>query len=252
MVAGRSAYEKPRSASSGSSLVNHVLVIALGGSMGAVARFLTANWVYGLLGRSFPYGTLVVNVLGCYLMGVLTELLLQRLQVASEYRAAILVGFLGAYTTFSTFAFETLFLYEEGGAFKALLNIVLSVSLCILAVWLGLVSVRLFFTGGFESVQRLVPGGLRIGAALGLLLMLELIRDLGFRVLGLEWTLVGLLQVGLMALWALWFAGFVARGEAAALGLNALMGRFLVMFLLSGLVIRLANLMGNWIWRHSQ
>lgn len=252
MVAGRSAYEKTRSDGLGCSVVNHVLVIALGGSVGAVARFLTANWVYGLLGRGFPYGTLVVNVLGCYLMGVLTELLLQRLQVASEYRAAILVGFLGAYTTFSTFAFETLFLFEEGGALKALLNIFLSVCLCILAVWLGLASVRLLFIGGFEGIQRLVPGGLRIGAALGFLLTLELTRDLGFRLLGLEWTLVGLLQVGLMALCAFWFAGCVGRGEAAAPGLYALMGRFLVMFLLSGLIIRLANLLGNWIWQHSQ
>lgn len=227
-----------------------ILVIALGGSVGAVARFITANWVYGLLGRGFPYGTLFVNVLGCYLMGFLTELLLQRLQVAAEYRAALLVGFLGAFTTFSAFAFETLFLYEDGGLGKALLNIVLSVCLCIFAVWLGLVSVRLMFSGGLDVLQRLLPGGIRIGSALGLLLTIELMRNLGFRVFGVDWNAIALLQIGLMAIWAFWFAGFQVQAITGASGLHALMGRFLLMFLLSGLVMGLANLLGNWIWRH--
>ena len=225
-----------------------ILVIALGGSVGAVARFITANWVYGLLGRGFPYGTLVVNVFGCYLMGFLTELLLQRLQVASEYRAAVLVGFLGAYTTFSSFAFETLFLYEDGGAGKALLNIVLSVCLCIFAVWLGLVSVRFMFSGGFDVLQRIAPLGVRVASALMLLLVLELARDMGFRALGIEWAYVALLQIALMVVWTFWFLGSQGQG---VLGLHALMGRFLMMFLLAGLVVGFANLLGNWIWQRS-
>ena len=89
-----------------------LLAIALGGSLGAVTRFLAANSVSGWLGREFPHGTLFVNVFGSFLMGLLSELLLLRFAVAAEYQAAVLVGFLGAFTTFSTFALETLRLYQ--------------------------------------------------------------------------------------------------------------------------------------------
>ena len=76
--------------------MHQLIAIALGGSAGAVVRFLVASGIYGWLGRGFPYGTLFVNVSGSFLMGLLTELMLQRFAVAAEYRAAVLVGFLGA------------------------------------------------------------------------------------------------------------------------------------------------------------
>ena len=94
--------------------MNQLIAIAAGGSIGALARFWVANAIYDLLGRGFPHGTLLVNVSGSFLMGLLTELMLQRFALTAEYRAAILVGFLGAYTTFSTFAIETLYLFEQG------------------------------------------------------------------------------------------------------------------------------------------
>jgi CrcB protein len=114
------------------------LVIALGGAAGALARFWVATGTYAVLGRSFPFGTLVVNVAGSFLMGLLAALLVERLAVAPELRAAILVGFLGAFTTFSTFSIETLNLAEEGAWGRAGLNVVASVAGCVGAAWLGL------------------------------------------------------------------------------------------------------------------
>ncbi len=119
-----------------------VLAIAGGGAIGALLRFYVSTGMVSLLGRGFPYGTLVVNVSGSFAMGFLYVLFLERLQVTPEVRAALLVGVLGAFTTFSTFSIETVTLLEDGEIAKAALNIVLSVSLCILAAWLGVVSGR--------------------------------------------------------------------------------------------------------------
>jgi CrcB protein len=127
--------------------LNQFLVIALGGSLGAMTRFWVANTVYTFFGRDFPHGTLFINVSGSFLMGFLTEVMLQRFPVSVEYRAAILIGFLGAYTTFSSFAIETYYLIEQGTYLKAIANIFLSVLLCIGAVWIGLVWARTLFEG---------------------------------------------------------------------------------------------------------
>jgi CrcB protein len=119
-----------------------LFAIAAGGSIGAVMRYLVSTGVYGWLGRGFPYGTLVVNVLGSLVMGLLYELFLQRLSVSPEIRAVLLVGFLGAFTTFSTFSIETINLIEQGYLLKAMTNILASVILCVLAAWCGLQMAR--------------------------------------------------------------------------------------------------------------
>ena len=106
--------------------------------MGALLRFWVSTGVYGLLGREFPWGTLVVNVAGSALMGFLFVVFLERSAVSGELRAGILVGLLGAFTTFSTFSIETLTLIEQADYAKALLNVALSVVLCVLACWAGL------------------------------------------------------------------------------------------------------------------
>jgi CrcB protein len=119
--------------------MTQTLAIAVGGALGALGRHWVANGVYALLGRGFPYGTLVVNLLGSLAMGWLYVLFVERLNVAPEWRGAIMVGFLGAFTTFSTFSLETLALFEQGDHWKAGLNIVLSVVACIAAAWVGIV-----------------------------------------------------------------------------------------------------------------
>ncbi len=122
--------------------MKQIFAIAAGGAVGALLRFWVATGVYAWLGRDFPYGTLAVNAIGSLLMGFLYVLLIERGGVGVEWRAAILIGLLGAFTTFSTFSIETLELIEEREHDMALLNIALSVSLCLLAVWIGLVMGR--------------------------------------------------------------------------------------------------------------
>ena len=119
-----------------------VLAIAAGGALGALLRFWMSNGIYALLGRNFPYGTLAVNVLGSLLMGFLYVMLVDKLALGPQWRAALLIGLLGAFTTFSTFSMETLNLVEAGEVFKALLNVLLSVSLCLAATWFGVLAGR--------------------------------------------------------------------------------------------------------------
>ena len=119
--------------------MQQLLAIAGGGALGAVLRFGVSNSIYRLLGRDFPYGTMAVNVLGSLLMGFLFILLVERMVVSAEWRSALLIGLLGAFTTFSTFSFETLALFDAGAPFKALLNIIASVVLCLAATWLGMI-----------------------------------------------------------------------------------------------------------------
>ena len=122
--------------------MKQILAIAIGGSIGALLRFWAANAVHTLTGRDFPYGTLLVNVSGSLLMGLLYVLLVERFELGAEWRAALLIGVLGAYTTFSSFSIETFTLFESGEHIRALMNIVLSVTLCLLAVWLGVMAGR--------------------------------------------------------------------------------------------------------------
>jgi len=118
-------------------MLKTILLIAVGGALGAVMRFLSQVTVYELVGRSFPYGTLFVNVTGSFLMGLLSIFLVEKFNLGAEWHMAILIGVLGSFTTFSTFSIETLVLFEQGDMFKALANIMLSVTLCIGAVWTG-------------------------------------------------------------------------------------------------------------------
>ena len=122
--------------------MTQILAIALGGSIGAVMRFLMSSGIHHYLGRGFPYGTLLVNVLGSLLMGVLYELFLQRLSVSVELRSMLLIGILGAFTTFSSFSLETINLIEQGDIIKACLNVFLNVILCVFAAWAGLLLIR--------------------------------------------------------------------------------------------------------------
>lgn len=118
--------------------MGNLVAIAMGGALGAVLRYSVSTGIYGWFGRGFPYGTLAVNVLGSLAIGLLSELFMQRMMVSPETRAAILIGVLGAFTTFSTFSLETMNLLEQGNLLKAFLNVFLSVLLCLIATWFGL------------------------------------------------------------------------------------------------------------------
>lgn len=116
--------------------MNNLLLVALGGSIGAVFRYLISIFMIQVFGSSFPFGTLLVNVLGSFLMGVIYALG-QLSHISPELKALIGVGLLGALTTFSTFSNETLLLMQEGDWLKAALNVVLNLSLCLFMVYLG-------------------------------------------------------------------------------------------------------------------
>jgi len=122
--------------------MSQVLAIAIGGAFGSVLRYGTSTWVYALVGRGFPYGTLVVNVLGSLAMGVLSVLLVERLGASAVVRAGVLIGVLGGFTTFSSFSIETFNLIEQGALAKAAGNMAASLILCVGATWLGVILAR--------------------------------------------------------------------------------------------------------------
>lgn len=119
--------------------MDRILAIGLGGAVGSVLRYWMSTWVYSLLGRAFPYGTLAVNVLGCLLMGFLFVLFIDRLSDNALLRAGLLIGVLGGFTTFSAFSMETFNLVEQGEHAKALVNMAVSVLLCVGATWAGVI-----------------------------------------------------------------------------------------------------------------
>jgi len=122
--------------------MSQVIAIAIGGAFGSVLRYGLSTWVHTLVGRGFPYGTLAVNVLGCMAMGVLFVLLVERMGASAVWRAGLLIGVLGGFTTFSSFSIETFNLIEQGAMAKAAGNIAASLVLCVGATWLGVILAR--------------------------------------------------------------------------------------------------------------
>jgi len=119
------------------------LAVAFGGALGALSRYWMYNNWTKLAENQFPYVTLIVNVSGSLLIGVAFVLLVERNYIGLEWRNVISVGFLGAFTTFSTFSMDALGLLEQGQISLAVIYIVISVLVCLLAAWLGLSMTRL-------------------------------------------------------------------------------------------------------------
>jgi len=119
-----------------------ILVVGLGGFLGSAARFLLSGFVHRLLPPTFPFGTLVVNLAGCLAIGYLSGLVQVRSLFGPSQRLFLLIGFLGGFTTFSTFAYETLALAQASEFFKAALNVGAHVTLGLTAAWLGYVSAQ--------------------------------------------------------------------------------------------------------------
>jgi len=125
----------------GSAQEEHLRTIWIGvaGFAGAVSRYHIERWVARRTNGAFPWGTLVINLSGCFLLGLLMTLFTERLVPHPDVRAALTIGFVGAYTTFSTFAYETMRLGENGALGPALFNTLISVVAGVAAAWLGTV-----------------------------------------------------------------------------------------------------------------
>jgi len=101
--------------------------LLIGGTAGTIARYLLAGVVYRICGTAFPYGTLVVNLSGCFILGFLAALAEAKFVLSSDLRLLLMIGFCGAFTTFSTFIFETDSLLKNGQAVRAFMNIFVSI-----------------------------------------------------------------------------------------------------------------------------
>ena len=122
----------------------HWIAVALGGALGALARYGISTWVFTISSHKFPYATLAVNVLGSFLMGILFVLIIEKAALPAEMRSLLMIGFLGAFTTFSTFSLDALGLWQNDHLFMALIYILATVILCLIAISSSVWLTRLF------------------------------------------------------------------------------------------------------------
>ncbi len=127
--------------------MDKLLFVAVGGAIGAVGRYAVSGWAQWLLGSGFPYGTLAVNVVGCFLLGFIAHYGQVTSLIPLNWRVGLTVGFLGGLTTFSTFGYETFFQLEDGERVAATCNIGANLILGLAAVWAGTALAR-FIVGG--------------------------------------------------------------------------------------------------------
>ena len=123
--------------------MTQLFLIGLGSGLGGISRYLVSNSVYNLIGKNFPYGTLAVNIIGSFVAGFLSTFLLERVGAFSvPLRALLIIGFLGGFTTFSSFSVETFNLFESGEIVRAILNIIISLFVCIILTGVGALLAR--------------------------------------------------------------------------------------------------------------
>jgi CrcB protein len=118
-------------------LIERYLLVMAGGAAGSLVRYVAGVAIMTRLGGRFPLGTLVINVTGSFLIGLLMALLTERFEPHPYWRLVLVVGFLGGYTTFSSFEYETFSAVRDGSPWIGLINVVASVALGYAAVWLG-------------------------------------------------------------------------------------------------------------------
>ena len=119
------------------------LAIGAGGFLGAIARYALGSYIGTRYGVRFPYGTFAINMSGCFLIGFV-DALLARVTASPYWRYLVPIGFIGAYTTFSAFEYETFRAVQDGQAAMGFLNVALSVIVGLFAVWAGMVAGRVF------------------------------------------------------------------------------------------------------------
>jgi CrcB protein len=123
--------------------MKYLLFIALGGASGAVSRHLLANWAHGMWAGKLPLGTLLVNVLGSFAIGIVYVILVERQIFHAGWRDLLMVGFIGAFTTFSTFSLETIVLFESGHFIHAIVYMFGSAIICVLVAGLAIQLTRI-------------------------------------------------------------------------------------------------------------
>jgi CrcB protein len=124
--------------------MNKYLVVGVGGFLGSIARYWVGGYISDRMGTRFPYGTFLINVTGSFLIGLTVTLLAERVHLDPNWRYLVPIGFIGAYTTFSTFEIETFQSMRNGALVIALLYVALSVFLGFIAVWLGILAGEAF------------------------------------------------------------------------------------------------------------
>ncbi len=120
-----------------------ILAVGCGGFFGAILRYLISGWTYQLFGTRIPYGTLAVNIIGSFILGLFLVLANERFVVSDIMRGFVAIGMMGALTTFSTFSYETITLFQDSLFLKAGLNIFLNLACTLCAVWAGSVVAKI-------------------------------------------------------------------------------------------------------------
>ena len=123
-----------------------IIVIGLGGFIGAVLRYVISGYSYRLLGSNFPWGTLIVNILGSFILGAFLFLAEERIIISPQMRNFIAIGIMGSLTTFSTFSYETYIFLQESLYRQAFYNIILNCFTTIFSVWMGISLVKYLFS----------------------------------------------------------------------------------------------------------
>ena len=126
-------------------IIQETIAIAFGGALGALSRYWMGHVVTAYMGPHYPYGTLLVNILGSLLMGVFYVLMIEKTHLSAIWRSVTIVGFLGAFTTFSTLSLQAFALFEESRFIAALGYVLISVTVCIMASAAGVVAARQFY-----------------------------------------------------------------------------------------------------------
>lgn len=120
-----------------------IVAVAVGGSIGATTRYLVSTWAAGRFGTGFPYGTLIVNIVGCFIIGMFMTAATERFIINPYWRLIVTVGFVGGLTTFSSYSYETFQLLEDGSITMVMYNIFGNLILGFFATWLGISMARL-------------------------------------------------------------------------------------------------------------
>jgi CrcB protein len=110
------------------------LAIAIGGALGSVARYGLSTWIFDITNHKFPYATLLVNVAGSFIMGILFVVIVEKAAMSDEMKSLLMIGFIGAFTTFSAFSLDALSLWQNGHVLMSLIYVFATVILCLVAI----------------------------------------------------------------------------------------------------------------------